>query len=458
MSKDFPKDFRETLYTVDSSGKRKWVYPQVVTGRFSRIRKVVVTALMLILFALPWLTINGKQAVLLKIAERKFIFFGLTFWATDTFYLMLILGLLAISLFFFTSLFGRVWCGWACPQTVFLEFLFRPLEALIEGNASKRKKLDESDWNFEKIYKKSLKYSVFSLFAWFLASTILAYFVGREPLLEMMTHSPFENLTPFIATLFLSGVTLFQFGWFREQFCTVVCPYARFQSVLLDSNSIVIGYDQTRGEPRGKDKTAGDCIDCGLCVRVCPTGIDIRNGLQLECIQCTACIDACDSIMDNLDRPRGLIRYATEKALLGEPSKLIRPRVVLYGTALLLYAFLIIFSLSNRQTAEFQIIRSVGAMPYSLTSEGKVINPYKIHLANKSDFLQHFRVASDEQELELILPGSPFPVAPGSSNEVPIMVTVPKSSLLDGKREITIKVFSDQGLINESKITVLGPE
>jgi cytochrome c oxidase accessory protein FixG len=454
-------DFRDTLYTIGSDGNRKWVYPQPISGRFYRLRKIVMRSLMVVLFALPWLSWGNQQCVLLDISHRKFTFFGTTFWATDTIYLMMLLGMLGITLFFFTSLLGRIWCGWACPQTVFLEFLFRPLEVLIEGNAANRKRLDQAPWSAHKIRVKFTKFFVFSIVAWFLASSVLAYFFGREPLLEMMTHSPASNPTPFTATLLIGGALLFQFGWFREQFCTVLCPYARFQSVLMDSNSLVIGYDTKRGEPRNKvlsDSKPGDCIDCKLCVRVCPTGIDIRNGLQLECIQCASCIDACNSIMDNIGKARGLIRYDSENNLLGNKTKILRPRVLVYGTIICIYIVVFVTSLTIRKNSDFQIIRSIGVMPYSAVGDDRLSNTFKIHLANKSSQPETYEVSPTMQNVEVILPGSPYLLSPGVEQAIPLIITFPKGILEHGNRSTVLRVTSSKGVVGEQTIMLLGPE
>jgi len=451
-------DFRQTLYTVDEKGERKWVYPIYVVGRFTKLRRIVVSSLMIVLFSLPWLSVGGQQAVLLDIPHRKFTFFGETFWATDTIYLMMLFGIAALSLFCFTALFGRVWCGWACPQTVFLEFLFRPLEALIEGSGPRRRRLDEGPWSLEKVLRKGLKYLVFTVCAWFLASTLIAYFVGRTPLLRMMSDLPWQNPGPFAATALVTALLLFQFGWFREQFCTVLCPYARFQSVLLDSNSIVIGYDTARGEVRGKASDSGDCVDCGLCVRVCPTGIDIRNGLQLECIQCASCIDACNSVMKKLERPANLIRYDTENSLLGRPSKFLRPRVLVYAAIIGAYITAFCGSLAFRSDSEFQIMRATGVMPYRLTENGKVANPFNIHFTNKGTTEQRYSVEASDPSVELILPGSPFPVRAGTEREIPLFIVIPRSALIAAQYLVSVRARSESAVVGEQQVPVLGPE
>ncbi len=456
-------DFRETLYTVDAHGRRKWVYPAVVRGFFYKRRQVVISALLLFYVSMPWLKFAGKQAILLDIAGRKFVFFGLTLWATDTHFLVVALGALGISLFFFTALLGRVWCGWACPETVFLEFLFRPIEAAIEGGPAERKKLDAAPWDMRKLRLKGTKYVIYLVLSWFLASTFLAYFVGREALLQMMASPPTENLSLFTLTLVMMGVLLFQFGWFREQFCTVLCPYARFQSVLMDSNSLLVGYDKLRGEPRGKVERAGaerkhgDCVDCGLCVRVCPTGIDIRNGTQLECIHCAQCIDACDSIMEKVGRPLGLIRYDTEDALKGGKRKILRPRVLVYALFLLGYAIAFLYLLESHELSEAHFQRARGAAPFTVLGDGRISNPLQIHLSNKSDVVEQFTIRSETEGIEVLVPMNPFPVAAESLSLLPVFLNF--SASVGAAHPIAeISVRTDNGFEKRLKVPLMIPD
>lgn len=458
-------DFRDVLYTIDKRGHRNWVYNAIVVGRFMRWRSAVMVCLLVVYLAMPWLIIGGEQAVFFDIPGRRFVIFGAVFWATDTIFLAILLGLLAIALFFFTAILGRVWCGWACPETVFLDFLFRPVERLIEGPPAERLRLDAAPWSARKVRIKLFKYLVFSILAWILASTFLAYFIGRETLITMMSHAPTANQGPFTLTLSMMGVMLFQFGWFREQFCTVVCPYARFQSVLMDANSLTVGYDARRGEPRGKIKRKeasafiGDCVDCGLCVRVCPTGIDIRNGLQLECVACASCIDACDSVMMKLGRAPGLVRYATESGLSGKPTQFLRPRVLIYSAILALYIGVLGYRLTHRQYVDVQILRGGEDAPFTALADGRISNHLHLHLANKTKEPQEVRVSLvDSNGIELIMPANPFPLPPESLQTAPVFLNFNVSLLHDGKCTAVLRYDSLDGFSKTEQVTLIGPD
>lgn len=461
-------DFRETLYTIDKRGNRRWVYNAIVKGRFFTRRNIVMTALLLFYLSMPWIVIGGEQAIHFDIAGRRFVVFGSVFWATDTIFLFLILVILALSLFFVTAIVGRAWCGWACPETVFLDFLFRPVERLIEGSPAERLRLDQAPWTLRKFSIKATKYLVFAALSWGVASTFLAYFWGREPLLEMMSTSPLLNPLPFGLTVSMMCAMLFQFGWFREQFCTVLCPYARFQSVMMDANSMTVGYDAKRGEPRGHKKqnessTLGDCIDCGLCVRVCPTGIDIRNGLQLECVACASCIDACDSVMLKLGRAPGLVRYDTERGLAGQPSVVLRPRVIVYAILLLGLSTVLGFRLTHRHHLAGHIVRGASDVPFSELSGGRVLNHVHLRLSNNTKSEATMLVAISEApelaaELKLVMPVNPFPVAPESLQTAPMFVEFPATILHDGKRKIHFTLTGSDGIVSRKEFTLLGPD
>lgn len=452
-------DFRATLCTSDSRGRRKWVYPTVVPGAFRSRRRVVAFGLIVLYLAMPWLTIGGSQTVRLDLVHRRFTVLGSTFQASETIYLFLLLGTAAFALFLFTALLGRVWCGWGCPQTVFLEFVFRPLEAWIEGTSGARRQLDSSPCTTKKAVRKTLKYTFFAVLSWGLASTLLAYFVGRTELLEMMMQSPLEHRSLFLATLILMGLLLFQFGWFREQFCSVLCPYARFQSVLLDSDSLAIAYDKKRGDPKGNKTGSGDCVDCGLCVRVCPAGIDIRNGLQLECVQCASCIDACDQIMRKIGRAPGLVRYSSENAVLRKPTRMLRPRIIAYSAILIGYSIAFTLLLSRRPSVEFEVIRVTGDAPFVVRDDGTIINHFKILFTNKSRDSASFSVAVVEPAKALaVIPVIPLIVGAGSDHELPLFVQIPKTYLHDGKAIVRLEVKNHDAIVATQNVPIIGPD
>ena len=352
----------ETVTTINDDGSRRFIHPADVHGRFSFLRAVAGVLLMAVYVALPWIRINGNPAVFLDVEHRLVHLFGLTLAPQDFWLGFFLITGTGFALFYVTALLGRVWCGWACPQTVFLD-LARRVERFIEGDATARRRLDESQWTPEKIGKRGLKNIVYGIFAVLLAHVFLSYFVSLRTLYSMASQSPAAHWGAFLFAFLTGGALWFDFAWFREQFCIVVCPYGRLQSALLDSDSIVIGYDQTRGEPRGKLNAAGagDCIDCRRCVQVCPTGIDIRHGLQMECIACAACIDACDEVMEKINRPRGLVRYDSMRGLEGKKRRFIRPRVALYTLLLLAGMGVMAASLSTFKPATVSLLRMTGA-------------------------------------------------------------------------------------------------
>jgi cytochrome c oxidase accessory protein FixG len=385
-----PETFRDALASVREDGKRNWVYPKKVKGYFYNYRTYLSWLLLAVLFAGPFIKVDGRPYMLFNIFERKFIIFGAAFWPQDTHLLIFLLLIFFVFVILFTVVFGRVWCGWACPQTLFMEMVFRKIEYLIEGDASQQKALNESSWTGEKILKKGLKTTVFGLISLSIGHLVMAYLIGVDQVEQIISQSPSSHLAGFIGLVVFSGIFMFVFTWFREQACIVVCPYGRLQGVLLDDNSINVMYDHVRGEPRSPIRKQaaevvpkGDCVDCGLCVQVCPTGIDIRNGTQMECVNCTACIDACDEVMVKVERPTGLIRYASENSIKQGFQKLLTGRVKGYSVVLVLLVVAFVSLIATRQDLEGTITRFPG-MTYQARPDGKVSNLYNITLINKT--------------------------------------------------------------------------
>jgi cytochrome c oxidase accessory protein FixG len=383
----------DSLSTIHADGSRQFVHPSDVHGPFTLWRRIAALALLVIYIALPWIPVNGFPAVFLDVQERRFHFFGLTLATQDLWIGFFLVTGLAFSLFFVTSLFGRVWCGWTCPYTVFMEQIYRRVERWIDGDGAAQRRLEDAPWTASKIAHRVFKHGVFVLISAIIAHIFLSYFVSIRALYEMMQHSPAHHAKAFGVVLFLTGALYFSFSWFREQFCIILCPYGRLQSALTDDDSIVIGYDKKRGEPRGKttvEKPAGDCIDCRRCVQVCPTGIDIRNGLQLECIGCAACVDACDDIMTKLKRPKGLVRYDSYVGLQGGQTRLIRPRTILYTVMLIVGAIAFAFAATRISPLRASVVRMGGASFY--VDSGVIRNQFQLRIINKCNAESTYKI------------------------------------------------------------------
>ena len=451
----------EVLSTMTKEGDRRWIYPTPSKGRFYRWRLVTGWALIALFVSLPIVRIGGKPAVLLDLFSREFTFFGVTFYPTDTFLLLLLMVGVMIGIFLFTALLGRVWCGWACPQTVYLEFVYRPIERWIEGKEHVRRRRDEGPWTFDKAWRKTAKHAVYLVLSLLLAHTFVAYFAGWERLLTWMTEPPTEHWGYFVMMALTTGLVLFDFGYFREQMCTIACPYARFQSVLLDEDSLIVSYDPNRGEPRGKgrDRTGlGDCVDCLACVRTCPTGIDIRDGLQMECIACTQCIDACDEIMDKMGFDPGLIRYTSEHELEGKETRWLRPRTALYSGLLvvLLAAFTLV--LTNRGAYDVDVGRSVGD-PFMELPDGQIANRLRFRVRNQQSSATTFRISvvAPEGAEARVVGTQPIPLAPQEMKRVEAWIVVPPEAFRDGSREGTFRLTFDDGTTEDVPFMLLGP-
>lgn len=465
---------KDRLSSIEADGSRKAIHPADVKGRFVRRRRIVYAVLILIYLALPFVRIDGKPAVFLDIANRSFYLFGRTFNAQDFWLVVFLLTSLGFSLLFFTAWLGRVWCGWACPQTVFLEGVYRRVERFFEGPRNQRLKLHNSPWTKEKILRRGGKYLTFLLISLVLSHIFLSYFVSLPSLFQMIQDGPAAHPTAFGWMVAVTGLLMFDFAWFREQLCVVVCPYGRLQSAMHDDQSLVIGYDVARGEPRGKLRRAervalpqvssgataaparGDCIDCQRCVMVCPTGIDIRDGLQMECIGCAQCVDACDEVMEKIGKPKGLIRYDSLAGLAGRPRKMVRPRLFLYGTLLFAALSGLTIGLFFRTPFEANVLRIRG-VPYVLEEE-TIRNQFELHLVNKNPHPARFRVQVDSPvEADLTLPTDTVTIGSLESYRLPVFVRVRKE---DYREPFTIDFQVLDESTSRTKVTTgtfLGP-
>ena len=448
------------LPTLNEDGSRNWIRPKPAGGAWWHRRRIVAYALMVVFFGIPHVQINGMPAILLDLPRRHFTILGTTFLPTDTLLLMLLLASGVVAIFLFSALFGRVWCGWACPQTVYMEFVFRPLERLLEGGRSGSLILDKQRARLH--WRRVLKYVVYLGVALFLAHTFLAYFVGVDALERWVRLSPYDHPTPFLVMATTTALIFYDFTYFREQTCLIACPYGRWQSALLDNESLIVAYDATRGEPRMhgvKDRAAdaGDCVACNACVTTCPTGIDIRNGLQMECVHCTQCIDACDAIMDQVGKPRGLIRYASRAQLAGQVRHLIRPRVVLYPVALILLLGGFVFALETRAKAEVTLLRSQ-AEPFSMEQGGRVSNQIRVKIANRS-LRDHAYVISvrGADSAQVIAPESPLAVKAGEQRTTSVFVLLPAGAFMGGRRDVTVRVTDGDDYTADIPFNLLGP-
>jgi cytochrome c oxidase accessory protein FixG len=432
----------EARSSIRGDGSRATVHPADVRGRFNTARTAVFAVLLTIYALVPWWTVGGRPAVLLDVAQRRAFLLGRVFNAQDTWLVFFLLSGVGFGLVALAALVGRVWCGWACPQTVFLEGLFRPLQRLIEGSAAQRHRREDGPWTLDRALRRALLWSIYLALAAAVAHVFLGYFTPARGLWAMIVGGPARHPEAFAWMVAMTGVMFFNFAWFREQTCVAICPYGRLQSALLDPDSVVIGYDVQRGEPRTKGKVkpagAGDCVECNRCVVVCPTGIDIRNGLQLDCIACTRCIDACDDVMTRLDRPRGLIRYDSQQGLAHAPRRFFRPRLALYAVLAALGLAATALALRTHTTFEANLLRLNG-LPYTLDGE-MVRNAYDIHLINKESRRVTFAIdPATGAPFAFVIPMARVTLEPLAGAHVPVFVTTPRRGLR-GDTRVSIRV------------------
>ncbi len=461
MIKTDINSFRDTVATIDEKGHRKYIQPKKPKGRLYNIRTVASIVYLVIFFTLPFIKIDGEPLFMFNVLGRRFILFGQIFGPEDFF--IFALGMITFMMFviLFTVIFGRVFCGWACPQTIFMEMVFRRIEYWIDGDAAKQKQLREMPWNSEKIRKRLTKIVVFFAISFLIANFFMAYMIGMDQVKLYINEGITAHFGTFMTLLVFSGIFFFVYYWFREQVCIVVCPYGRLQGVLLDKNSIVVAYDYVRGEPRTKPKKqelltahAGDCIDCAACVRVCPTGIDIRNGTQLECVNCTACIDACDAIMTNVNKPTGLIRFASETNIVDREKPKLNARIIAYSTVLALLITALAFMLGTRDDVDVTILRASGAISQKL-QDGRLANVYNIKMANKTrkDIPVHLRL--DNIKGEIMIVGDSLKVMGEGYKTQPFIIKIDPKELNQRKTPIEIGVYEGNVKLKTVKTTFI---
>jgi len=460
------QSFRDSISTIDEEGKRSWIFPKKPSGKYYNARTWVSVFLLALLFSGPFLRIDGKPVLLINILERKFIIFGQVFWPQDfyIFVLIMLAGMLFIVLF--TVIFGRLFCGWVCPQTIFMEMVFRKIEYWIDGDFKQQQRLRKQKWDGEKVRKRIAKHSIFFAISFLIANTFLAYIIGSDALIEIITDNPATHLGGLASILIFSAVFYFVFSWFREQVCLVACPYGRLQGVMLDRNSLVVAYDYIRGEKRAKFKKGedrdqankGDCIDCKQCVHVCPTGIDIRNGTQLECVNCTACIDACDHMMESVGLPKGLIRFDSEEGIVSRKKKVFTTRSIAYSGVLAVLLCVIGFFLLSRTDVDANILKTPGQQ-YQKRSENIISNLYNYKIINKTfeEIPIHLKLIDVDGTIEYIGGTEPMIPAEGIA-EGSFFVVIDKDQLSERNSKIKLGVYGAEGeLIETVKTAFLAP-
>jgi len=467
MKQEEKERFRDSIGTIDESGKRNFIFPKKPKGRFYNYRTYVSWILLAFLISAPFIKIKGNQFLLFDVVGRKFNIFGFPFWPQD-FYLLVISMLVSIVfIILFTVVFGRIFCGWMCPQTIFMEMVFRKVEYLIEGDRSKQIKLDKQSWNAEKIKKRILKWFVFFLISFIIANVFLSYLIGSDYVIGYIFDGPQQHIGTLVKLLMFTVVFYFVFAWFREQVCIIVCPYGRLQGALLDNKSINVAYDFVRGEAKNGRKSLrkqenrenlgiGDCIDCKQCVQVCPTGIDIRNGTQLECINCTACIDACDEIMDKVGFERGLIRYASEDDIEKKEKFKFNARLIAYSVVLVILLGVFLTMLFLRTDVDATILRLPGQTFQS--TETTIKNVYTIKLINKTtENFENVEVKLISHKGRVNMVGGNLFVKKQGLKEGTLFIEINKKDLNSSKEKLKIGIYSNGKLIETTKTNFTGP-
>jgi cytochrome c oxidase accessory protein FixG len=458
------EDFRDHISTVNEDGKRVWIFPKRPKGSYYNKRKIVSYLLLAFLFSAPHIRLNNEPLLLFNIIDQKFVIFGSIFWPQDMYLLALSFILFIIFIIVFTIIFGRLFCGWACPQTIFMEMVFRRIEYWIEGDYKEQIRLKNAPWSTAKVAKRIAKHSAFLLISFLIANTFLAYIIGSEHLWSIQTSNIKHHLGGLISISIFSLVFYGVFAWLREQVCTTICPYGRLQGVLLDRNSMVVGYDHLRGESRAKihkneDRVAagkGDCIDCNHCVHVCPTGIDIRNGTQLECTNCTACIDACDEMMLAVGLPKNLIGYKSIDSIEQKTGFQWTRRVKAYSILIISLLVVLITLLLTRKDFETEIMRQRGST-YTITSDGLITNIFDLNILNKTHDNFTLTLKCNEPGVKIESVNKKIILKSGQQLEERILIKAVNRKFTDGVLEIKIQVFGNGRLIETKKTKIIGP-
>ena len=453
--------YRDRIATVDGDGKRKWVFAKKPKGKFFNKRKVLAIFLLALFYIGPYIKFNGEPIMLFNIIERKFIIFGVLFWPQDFHLILLSFITIIVFVVLFTVIFGRIFCGWVCPQTIFMEFIFRRIEYIIEGDAASQRRLEKQDWNAEKIRKKTLKHIVFFIISFVSASTMLAYIISIDQVFTFLIEGPVDQLGGFSALILFSGAFYFVFAFFREQVCAIACPYGRLQGVLIDKKSIIVAYDYKRGEPRGplklaKENNLGDCVNCSACVAVCPTGIDIRNGTQMECVNCTACIDACDSVMDRIKKPKGLIRYDSEEGIETGQRSIFNTRSIAYSAVLVVLLFFVASLFVMRGDFEITILRQRGAM-FQEYGADSLSNIYTYQVVNKINKPINIEVKTLSVSGRVQYIGPHETIEKGNIGKGSFFIILATDELKSSNTLVTVGVYADGELIEEYNTTFVGP-
>lgn len=452
-----------SIPAVTSEGKRQWFYPHKPKGKWYKRRTWFTALILTLLFVTPFLKYNDQPLLLFNVLERKFIIFGIFIGPQDYWLFGLTMLSFMVFIVLFTTIFGRLWCGWACPQTVFMEMVFRRIEYFIEGDSGKQKLLNKAPWNGDKILKKGAKYFSFLIVSFFIANLLLSYVIGVEELSKIVKEPIEDHFILFSGILIFTGVFYFNFAWLRDQACTVICPYGRLQSVLMDRNSVIVAYDHKRGEPReklhkNKVRDAGDCVNCFQCVAVCPTGIDIRNGNQMECVNCTACIDACDSIMNKIGFDEGLIRYTSENAIVSGTNKIITNRTRAYGIVLLLLWAALGYLIASRNDTQTTLLRAPGSQ-YIENSDGTISNLYTFKIFNKTNKIIHPDITLAQPNGKLLFAGNPdLTLAGAGMAEGTVFIIVPKTALKSRKTKLKLNVSQGNEKLETFETTFIAPE